>query len=418
MATPTKHAVCSASSSERWLHCTAAPRFEEQFPPGTSVYAEEGRLAHSFCELAGAKRFGKISDEEFNAEVAKLQNDPLYNAEMLQTSSFFADYLWDKSMFFPAMPYMAQEVSVDFSEYVPDGFGTCDCVMIGGDTLHITDYKHGKGVPVSAIKNSQMRLYALGALKKYLPIFGNAIKLVSMAIVQPRITEEVTEEVITVEELRLWGMQITPLAMRAYYGMGVFVPGEWCRFCRGKAQCRARANANTAFEDFKDCLIEGKMTEEDALERDMADGYGADVPPILSDLEIADLLVRAADLAAWYDDLKEYALSAIMSGKILPGWKVVAGKSNRAFSDMDKAFDAIRKAGYDDVMLYERKPKTLSELEKMIGKKNFSSIAGKYIVKPTGKPTLVEESDKRPPYNSATADFAGLGDKKNENAET
>lgn len=408
MATPMKHAVCSASSSERWLNCTAAPRYEEQFPSTTSVYAEEGRLAHSFCELAGGKKFGKITAQKYAAEVRKLKKVEIFKDEMLKTSDFYANWLWEKALTFPDMPFMEQEIQVDFSDVVPDGFGTCDCVMIGGDTLHITDYKHGMGVPVSAIHNPQMRLYAVGALKMFRPIFGDNIKHISMAIVQPRITEDVAEDHMTVDELLAWAESIKPLALKAYMGMGEFNPGDWCRFCRGKAQCRARADKYSAFNDFKDCMIEGKCNPADIESREYADCAGADVPALLTDVEVAKLLVDAAGLVDWYKDLQDYALQAILSGKTLPGWKAVAGRSNRAFSDTDKAFEAIKKAGYKDAMLYERKPKTLSELEKMIGKKAFAELVGKMIVNPVGKPTLVPASDAREPYSAAASDFAGV----------
>lgn len=195
MATPNAHAVVTASGYERWSHCTAAPRYEEGFPEKeTSVYALEGTLAHSVCELYGRKYFTPMSTRKFNAELKKLKADKLWQDEMVKTAEFYRDFLKEKSNEFRAMPYTSFEVQVDLSDYIPDGFGTCDCVMIGGDTLRITDYKHGKGVPVSSINNGQMRLYALGALKRFAPIYGDTIKRVCTAIVQPRITEDVTEE--------------------------------------------------------------------------------------------------------------------------------------------------------------------------------------------------------------------------------
>lgn len=408
MATPTEHALLSASASSRWLNCTAAPRFEVEFPEDEkSVYAAEGTLAHKICELSAQYNFNIITKRKLNAQLKKLREDELFQEEMIKTGEFYAQYLYEKALTFPDKPYTVQEVKVDFSEYVPEGFGTCDCVMIGGDTLHITDYKHGKGVEVSAKNNSQMRLYALGALKQYSAIYGGAIKKVSMAIVQPRITEDVSEEELTVEELIQWGENIKPIAMKAFSGMGEFRCGTWCRFCRGKAVCKARSENYTALEDFKDCMIEGKMTEADKLSAEQADGLGADVPNILTDAEVADLLIRGAELVAWYNDLQAYALDAILNGKEIPGFKVVAGRSNRAFKDADAALELIKKAGYEEAMLYERKAKSLSELEKMIGKKSFADIVGSEIVKPQGKPTLVPESDKREPYNPAAVDFAG-----------
>lgn len=289
---------------------------------------------------------------------------------------------------------MAVEVRVDFSDYVPEGFGTCDCIMIGGDTLSIIDYKNGKGVPVSAENNSQMRLYALGALKRYVSVFGDSIRYVSMTIDQPRIQDEPNTEKITVEELLAWGKSIKPIAEKAYNGPGEFCPGEHCRFCRGKAQCRARANENTALEEFKDCVP----------------ANGSDAPKfgqgVLSDEEIGDLLKRGEGLIRWYKDLEDYALNALLHGQQIPGWKAVAGRSNRTFIDQEAALAAIIAAGYDDCLVYERKPKTLSELEKLMGKSEFAEKVGKFIAKPQGKPTLAPLSDKRESYNLAVNDFA------------
>lgn len=400
MAAPTQHAVCSASSSERWLHCTAAPRFEEQFPPSSSSYAEEGHLAHCICELYGRKRFTVMQPSEFEKEMRQLKTDPLFQSEMLTTAQFYVQYLEEKINEFPAKPFVTFEIKVDFSDYVPEGFGTCDCAIIGGNTLRITDYKHGKGVFVSSVNNSQMRLYALGALKFFSAVYGDTIENVVMAIVQPRISEDVTEERMTVEELRAWGNAVRDKAQRAYSGIGAtFEPGDWCRFCRGKAVCKARAKKNCAFEDFKDAVPQSAA-------RDGATPPGTQ---ILSNVEIADLLVRAADLVKWYSDLKDYAQQEILAGREIPGWKVVAGKSVRAFTDTDAAFNAIRAAGYDDVMLYDRKPKTLAALEKLVGKKNFEAIAGQFITRPMGAPTLVESSDPRSAYSPAAADFGGVG---------
>lgn len=386
MATPMTHALCSASSSERWLNCTAAPRFEADFPAGTSTYAEEGRLAHSICEISAQFAFELITKRKYNAELKKLKADPLFSEEMLRTAEVYVQHLIEKSMTYDAAPYVAQEVKVDFSEYVPDGFGTCDCIMIGGNTLNITDYKHGRGVEVSAVNNSQMRLYALGAIKKYSMLY--AVKTVSMAIVQPRITDVISEETITVDELMAWGESIKPLAMKAYSGMGDFKPGSWCRFCRGKAQCKARAENYTALEDFKELS-------------------GPTIPGSLTDAQIADLLFRGADLVSWYEDIKEYARDALLAGHEIPGWKVVAGKSDRVFTDADAALKAIRDAGFtDEQVMKPQEPKTLSQLEKVVGKKRFAELVGKLITKPMGKPTLAQSSDKRDPYNAAAADFA------------
>lgn len=407
MGTPTQHAELSASSSSRWLNCTAAPRFEDNFPDETSEYAEEGTLAHQFSEIAAQYNFNLITKRKKNSQIKKLQKESLYKDEMLTTSEFYAQYLFDKSLTFAQKPYVALEVRVDFSDYVPEGFGTCDCIMIGGDTLHITDYKHGKGVPVSAEGNSQMRLYALGALKKYSPIFGDSIKKVSMAIVQPRIMEDVSEETLTVEQLIEWGNWVRPIAEKAYYGMGEFHSGSWCRFCKGKAVCKARAENYTALEDFKDFDIEGKLSEADVLAREDAICLGAEVPGVLSDAEIGDLLIRGAELVQWYGDLKSYALGAILDGKEIPGWKAVEGKSERAFTDENAAIQKLKDSGYEEEKLYKPKEAlSLSNLEKLVGKKKFAELVGEFITKPHGKPTLASENDKRAAYSPASVDFA------------
>ena len=407
MPTPSEHALLSASSAHRWLACTAAPRFEEQFPNGTSDYAEEGSLAHSICELYARKHFTVMTNRKFNSELKKLQAKPHYSDEMLKTAEKYVDYLREKAMSYPTTPYVTFEVKVDFSDYVPEGFGTCDCVMIGGDTLHITDYKHGKGVEVSAEENPQMRLYALGALKMFAPVFGDSIKKVSMGICQPRITDDESEDGMTVEELREWGESIKPRAKEAYDGPGTFCPGEHCRFCKGRAQCRARADQNTAFEDFKDCAIAGKAAPElQALSPETRAVIG--LPPMLSDAEIGELLVRAEGLVQWYKDLCEYATQNILNGKEIPGWKVVAGKSNRAFKDVETAFSKVIEAGYDEALLYERKPITLTGVESLLGKAKFETLLKDCVHKPLGKPTLVPLSDKREPYSTAAADFAGV----------
>ena len=395
MPTPEKHALLSASSASRWLHCTAAPRFEEQFPEKTSEYAEEGRLAHAICELKVIKKFTtQLTPRTYTTRLNKLKKDPHYTDEMDKTSDLYVEHLTEKAMTYNSTPYVAVEVQVDFADYVPEGFGTCDCIMIGGDTLNITDYKHGKGVPVSAEGSAQMRLYALGALKRYASIYGNTIKNVCMTIDQPRIQDEPSTETITVEELRAWGESIKPAAAKAYMGLGEFCPGEHCRFCRGKAQCKARAAINTALEEFKDCVPQNG-------EKPPLFGQG-----VLTDEEIGDLLVRGKELVAWYKDLEEYALNALLNGGTIPGWKAVAGRSNRTFTDTDAAIAAVIAAGYDEALVYERKPKTLTELEKLMGKAEFTAKLGAYVVKPSGKPTLAPMTDKREPYSPAAADFA------------
>ena len=406
---PNGHALLSASSAHRWKNCTRAPRYEEQFPDkGTSVYAQEGTLAHKFCEEVANYNFHKIDKRTFTRRMNKLRQDELYNEEMEKTAEFYGNYLFQKYLSFEQKPFTVQEDMVDLSDYIPEGFGTCDSIMIGSGKLHITDYKHGKGVEVEAHDNPQMRLYALGAYRKYHPIYGDTIKSVSMAIVQPRITEDVSEEEISIEELLAWGEELKPIAQMAYNGEGNFNPGSWCKFCKGRGVCKARSENATALEDFKDAVIAGKLSEDEKkviFTQKVITGEG---PTILTDEQVADLLARGRDLVDWYNDLCSYALEAILDGKTIPGYKVVAGKSNRAWTNEDDAFKAIMESGYDEALLYERKAKSLSALEKMIGKKDFEAMVGKFITKPMGKPTLTDATDKRPDYSEAKKDFEGV----------
>lgn len=404
---PEKHALLSASSASRWLVCTAAPRFEEGLPESTSTYAEEGRLAHAIAELKALKKFTVMTSRTYTTRLNKLKKEALYDPEMDKTTDLYLEHLTEQAMLYDSSPTVAAEVKVDFGEYVPEGFGTCDCVMIGGDTLSITDYKHGKGVPVSAVGNPQMRLYALGALHRYAPVFGDTIKRVRMTIDQPRL-DSYTSDIITVEELKAWGESIKPIAQKAFSGLGEFVPGEHCRFCRGKAQCRARANVNTALEDFKDCVPAGEWNAKAEAHVSAGGVVNSTPPQLLSDAEIGDLLIRGQQLVQWYKDLEEYATKALLDGKPIEGWKLVAGRSNRTFTDQDAAIKAVIAAGYDEALVYDRKPKTLSELEKLMGKAEFAEKIGSFVVKPLGKPTLALATDKREAYNPAASDFAGV----------
>lgn len=398
---PDKHAILSPSAAHRWLHCTPAPRVEAEFPETTSEYAEEGRLAHSVCELAAKKKFTVMNNRTYNSRLKKLKADPKWDDEMLSTAATYVEHLTEHAMRFEHAPYVALEVQVDITDYAPEAFGTCDCVMIGGDELIITDYKHGKGVPVSAQDNPQMLLYALGALKLYRPIYGDMIRRVSTYIDQPRLGSYDGAS-MTVEELLAWGESIKPKAAAAFTGTGEFAPGEWCRFCRAKAKCRARANQNTALEDFKDCIPLGRSIPMQAE----YDATGFKPSNCLTDEEIGTLLVRAEGLVAWYNDLKEYALAACLNGKTIPGWKAVEGRSTRAWTDQDAALEALMAGGVEEAIIYDRVPKTLAQLEKVIGKQRFGELVGGMITKSPGKPALAAESDKRPAYNGAAADFS------------
>lgn len=367
-----KHAILSASAAYRWLACTPSARLEETLPERKSEYADEGNLAHDIGELKLKKAFiEQMPLRTFNARLKKLQQHELYQDEMLIHTDTYLDYVSGIVHSFNSPPYIAVEKKLDFNAYVTDGFGTGDCIIISGKALYVIDFKYGKGVPVSAVDNPQMKLYGLGAWLAYNILY--AIDTVKMAIVQPRL-DSISEWEMSLSDLLAWGEAIKPIAQAAYEGRGEFVPGEHCRFCRAKALCQARADFNLDLEKYN------KMK-----------------PPILSNTDVGEILRRAQDLAAWAKDLEEYALGECLEGREIPGWKAVEGRSVRQFTDQDAAFKVLVDGGTDEAILYERKPITLATVEKLLGKKEFQKTLGGFVVTPPGKPTLVPESDKREP---------------------
>ena len=384
MPTPEEHALLSASASSRWLNCTRAPRLEETLPETQSEYAEEGRIAHAVAELLARKKFTVMTQRKFNADRKKLEAEEGYTPEMSRYAQIYVDALTEEALRYEKQPLVLLEQRVDFSACVPEGFGTADCIMIGGDCLTVCDYKYGQGVPVDAVGNTQMRLYALGALALPLMMFyGSGIRRVRMRIIQPRINNDSAWE-ITRAELEAWAEEIMPIARKAFDGEGDFTPGDWCRFCRAKGTCRARSYDYLALEAF-----------------------GKPAADTISLEELGDILKHGKGLSAWLKDLEDYALQATLAGETVPGWKAVEGRSLRAWSDQDKALQALEDSGLPREIIYDTVPKSLSQLEKLLGKADFTERVGAYVTKPAGKPTLVEESDKRPPYSPALAAFGG-----------
>lgn len=370
---PTQHALLSASGAHRWLHCTGSPLLEKDFPDSTSVYAQEGTLAHYLCELKLMAYTGEITKRKLTSMKNKLMKSELWQPEMDSTSEAYLDYIKDITMSYTVKPVILIEKKVDFSQYVPEGFGTADCLILAGDTLHVVDYKHGKGVVVDADHNPQMMLYALGAMSELSLLYR--FKFVHMTIVQPRVNN-ISEFTMTADELIKWGETVVkPKAEAAISGKGEFEAGDWCRFCRAKRQCKTRYESN-------DSLYSELSVQHD--------------PRLITLAELGDYLKRGKDMAAWLEDMKEYALSESLAGADVPGWKAVEGRGSRAFTDTDKAVDTLIKSGIDESVLYERRVLTLAQMEKAVGKKAFGELVGDLVVKNPGKPTLVEESDKRP----------------------
>lgn len=368
-----KHAVLSASSSERWLNCPPSARLCEAYEDKGSDYAAEGTDAHTLCEYRLKQALGIPAEDP-------IENLSWYNEEMEECAAGYAAYvveLLETAKQTCSDPVVMIEQRVDFSRWVQEGFGTADCILIADGVLNIVDYKHGKGVEVSAEGNTQLSLYSLGALEIFDGIYD--IDRVCVHIFQPR-KSNVVSSMMDKADLYQWAdTELTEKAQLAYEGQGSFSCGEWCRFCKAKAECRECAEANLA------------------LAR-----YEFQSPALLDDEEIADILGKVDALTAWASDVKEYALQQAISGKEWTGWKLVEGRSNRKYTSEAAVATTVEGAGFDP---YERKVLGVTAMQKMLGKTRFEELLAPYIEKPQGKPTLVPESDKRPAMNTAKNDF-------------
>ena len=379
------HAVLSASGADKWLNCPPSARLEESYPDISSPYAKEGTLAHEIAEFKTRNYFIEtLPKRTFTSKLNKFKKDELYQNEMDEYTESYLEYIKEVAMKYPSKPYIALEKKIDFSKYVPDGYGTCDCILIHGNDMHIIDFKYGKGVPVSAENNSQLMLYALGALEAYSMLYQ--IETVHLSIFQPRL-DNISCFEISAANLLSWAIEeVEPKAKLAYDGIGDFNAGEHCRFCKAQAQCRAKAESIISVFPVKN------------------------EPALLTDDEIGLILAKAKELVSWSNAVEDYALNAILSGKEIRGWKAVEGRSVRVFSDADKAFEKIVESGTPEEMLYERKPLSLSQIEKLLGKKEFENIVSSFVIKPQGKPTLAPSDDKRPVFNKADV-FENIIDK-------
>lgn len=375
------HALLSASGAHRWLVCTPSARLEEQLPDTSSDAAHEGTVAHALCEtlLRKALHNEPKTKPAYKKAVDRIKADPLYQQEMDRCAEEYVDQVLSSSLQFDSEPVSYVEKTVDFSPWVPEGFGTADCILIGGDTLHLIDFKYGKGVPVSAEDNPQLMLYALGAVNDFRLLY--APEKIRLTIVQPRIDHTNSWD-CTIEYLEAFGENVKKIAAVAYEGGGKFNPGEdQCRFCRARSTCRARAEENISLAGFTKLM-----------------------PPLLTPEEVGGYLKIGEDVAAWLADLKAWALSESLAGHEIAGWKAVEGRGSRDWTDQDAAFQTLISAGTPEAMLYERKPLSLAQIEKVVGKAAFADTVGEYVVKKPGKPTLVKASDKRPAItNTITA---------------
>ncbi len=369
-----RHALLSASSSKRWLNCTPSARLEEQFAQdaGSSTYAEEGTAAHALAEHKVKKCLRKRSKRP----VSDYQCD-----EMEECTDGYASYVMEQVELAKQQckdPVVLIEQRLDYSAYVPEGFGTGDLLIVADKVLTVIDLKYGKGVAVDAEWNPQMMLYGLGALELFGCIYD--IETVRMSIYQPRL-ELVSTWEISVDNLMEWvETELKPKAQLAINGEGEFRCGSWCRFCKAKNTCRARAE-----EYLRLAQMEFKP------------------PALLSDEEIAEVLKVADELAKWSADVYAFATDeAIAHGKKWAGFKLVEGRSSRRYTDEEEVAEAAKTAGYTDI--YKRSLVGITEMEKLMGKKKFAEVLGKLVYKPQGKITLVMESDKRQEVMAATAE--------------
>lgn len=368
-----RHALLSASSSHRWLNCPPSARLCEGYEDKGSEYAQEGTDAHILCEHKLKLALGVATKDPTDSF-------SFYDEEMEECACGYAAYvmeLVEEAKKICKDPVVLIEQRLDFSRFVEEGFGTGDCVIIADGTLYVIDYKHGKGVEVSAVENPQMMLYALGALELFDGIYD--IDTVRMAIYQPR-RENVSVCVMAKDDLLQWAYNdLMAKAKLAYEGGGEYACGDWCRFCKAKAACRKRAEYNLELAK-----------------------YDFEMPATLDDVEIAAVLARADELAAWAADVKEFALQQALSGVRYDGWKIVEGRSNRKYTDEDAVADTVSKAGFDP---YEPKLLGITAMEKLLGRKKFAELLVGLVEKPQGKPALVPVTDKRPEMNTAQEDF-------------
>lgn len=380
-----EHALLSASGAERWLNCPPSARLEETMEEESSEYAREGSFAHSLAEAYLSCHLGLVKKGEHNKRLTRLKKDPFYSKELDDYVLNYVDFAIEKineAKARTADAVVLLEMKLDYARWVPGGFGTGDLVLIGDEVLEVIDFKYGKGIPVVAEGNSQMRLYALGALNQFGCLYE--VDIVKMTIHQPRL-DNISSAEMSAKELICWATNtVKDAAEKAWEGKGEFLPGAHCRFCRVRATCRARAKENTR-------LVRFEFKE----------------PPLLKDEEIVAVLDAADEYTRWILDVQVHALSqAVNTGKQWPGYKLVEGRSYRKYSDELKVAEALKAAGYDEEQIYERTLLGITKMEKAVGKKKFHELLSGLVEKPPGKPKLVPASDKRPEIKStAEIDF-------------
>ena len=385
--TPNKlHARLSASGAHRWMNCPGSVRLEKDYPDKSSSYADEGTLAHEFVEAKVKHLSGRLTSKGLSSVLSRLRKKSLYNPEMEEHSDSYVDFVQRIVESLGRSIRPAAETKVNLSEWIPNGFGTCDTIISDDDTICIVDYKYGQGVKVDAPENPQLRLYALGAYSLFSGVFN--FKKVRTYIFQPRINHTSSEE-LPIEELLKFGELVKAKALETEKPDAPCVAGEWCQFCRAGAECRARA----------------QLVIETA-------GFTVDNPDKIRLEEYRELVRKAVMVKDWLSIVKEFIFNKILSGEKVPGFKLVEGRSVRTWTDIDAAFKFIVDKGLaDEALLYEKKPISLTACEKLVGKKPFAEQLQQFVHKPKGQPTLVDENDSRPSFDMATAKFDVINEK-------
>lgn len=378
------HSFLSPSTAPRWFYCTRSAALCDQLPDEGSVYASEGTEAHRLAQF------------KLNAALGRPDTDPrpgmkYLNQEMEDATDEYVQFILEKAAAYKEAPQDAGQSTVpspvvfveqlvDLRMYIPQSMGTADCLVIAGNEVLAVDFKYGRRrVPASSL---QLRLYALGACMLLAPLY--TFRTVRMAVFQPRISN-VDETGMTVEDLFSWARdELAPRARLAFDGAGEFNPGEWCRSCRARRNCRALA------------MYELELAK-----------FGNVKPELLSDEEVAEVLSRADELVSWAKGVKEYALSQALAGHEVPGFKLVSGKANRKITDEEEAARRIAAEGKDP---WARKLLGITELEGLLGKKKFASLLSDLVTRPEGKPTLVRDADARPELFLADVAFSEYDD--------
>lgn len=372
-----KHALLGASSASRWMNCTPSAVLESRVPESTSVYAQEGELAHEISELKLRTWVGEITEKEAAKEMKKLEKNSLFNPEMREYTDLYVGFIQERFNEFEDRDLYI-ETRLDFSRIVPGGFGTGDTLIVGGGVLDVIDLKYGKGVRVDAQDNSQLKLYALGAIDAFGLIYD--IEKIRLTIIQPRLDNYSVFE-ISPEELETWATEeVRPKALAAAKGKGDQVVGDWCTFCKIKGVCRAMRN-----------FVSEKVST------------GIFDPKVLEDSEILDVYKSLPIISAFISSVSEHVVQAAANGKKWEGFKLVEAQTKRTWTNKDDVLNLLSLLGYDEKDYTNQTLKGLTEIEKLVGKTDYVNTFLNFVHKPQGAPTLVADSDPRKSFGATSA---------------